>query len=79
MSRLLFSTLKGNGYYIPHANSQGLNLKIGNQKSFKHREKAEMTSARYATAWLDHGFNPTNADYEYAIMVEKPLYYLQVM
>lgn len=41
--------------------------------------KAKVTSARYATAWLDHGVNPTGADYEYTIMVEKPLLNLEVI
>ena len=30
------------------------------------------TTARYATAWLDHGVDPTDRDYEFAIVVNRP-------
>ena len=66
---LLFVTfVSGNGYYIPNANEQGLNVKISLQTSRDNRGRKD-TSARYATAWLDHGVNPTNKGYEYAIIV----------
>ena len=60
--------VSGNGYYIPKANEQGLNVKISLQTSRDNRGRKD-TSARYATAWLDHGVNPTNKGYEYAIIV----------
>ncbi|KAL9951814.1 hypothetical protein ACROYT_G044546 [Oculina patagonica] len=69
--------VNGNGYYIPRANSQGLNTKISLQTSRDQRERSKKTSARYATAWLNHGDNPTDKGYEYAIMVDKPLNYIQ--
>ncbi|XP_078352647.1 chondroitin sulfate ABC exolyase-like [Oculina patagonica] len=63
--------VNGNSYYIPQANSQGLNTKISLQKSRDQRGRARETSARYATAWLDHGVNPTDGEYEYAIVVNQ--------
>lgn len=77
-SRLLFPALKGNSYYIPHANSQGLNTMISLQTSRDQKGGTKETSARYATAWLNHGVNPTDQGYEYTIMVDKPLNYIQV-
>ena len=37
------------------------------------------TSARYATAWLDHGVDPKDKDYEYAIIVGKPSNFVRVI
>lgn len=38
------------------------------------RDQSNMfdTTARYATAWLDHGVDPTDRDYEFAIVVNRP-------
>ena len=74
--RVTFVT--GNGYYIPKATEQGLNVKVSLQTSRNHRGKKD-TSARYATAWLDHGANPTAKGYEYAILVGTQLSKLQVL
>ena len=68
----------GNGYYIPKAGDQGLNVAIGLQTSKNQRGGARETSARYATAWLDHGVNQANMNYEYTIFVNKPLSTIQV-
>ena len=70
--------LKGNSYYIPEANSQGLNTMISLQTSWDHRGTTK-TSARYATAWLDHGVNPTDKSYEYTILVNQAPDVVQVM
>ncbi|CAH3025870.1 unnamed protein product [Porites evermanni] len=67
---------KRNGYYIPKATEQGLNVKVSLQTSRNHRGKKD-TSARYATTWLDHGANPTAKGYEYAILVDTQLSELQ--
>ena len=69
--------ITGNGYYIPKATEQGLNVKVSLQTSRNHRGKKD-TSARYATAWLDHGANATAKGYEYAILVGTQLSELQV-
>lgn len=42
-------------------------MKISLQNSKDQRGKK--SSARYATAWLDHGVNPLNKDYHYTIAV----------
>ena len=74
--RVTFIT--GNGYYIPKATEQGLNVKVSLQTSRNHRGKKD-TSARYATAWLDHGANATAKGYEYAILVGTQMSELQVL
>ena len=56
----------GNGYYVPK--DSPLNIQISRQLSRKSSGE-EVSSARYATAWLDHGVNPLSAHYEYAILV----------
>lgn len=75
----MFSTLKGNSYYIPKAHSQKLHVSISEQTSRDQRGKPKSTSARYATAWLDHGVDPTDKDYEYTIIVNKPSNFVRVM
>ncbi|XP_027049719.1 uncharacterized protein LOC113677156 [Pocillopora damicornis] len=63
--------VNGNTYYIPNAYNQRLNVKIGLQHS-RTQDDLTATSARYATAWLDHGVDPTDKGYEYTILVEGP-------
>ncbi|XP_066015773.1 chondroitin sulfate ABC exolyase-like isoform X2 [Pocillopora verrucosa] len=63
--------VNGNTYYIPDAHNQGLNVKIGLQNS-RNQRGSKATSARYATAWLNHGVNPTDKGYEYTILVNRP-------
>ena len=46
-------------------------MKIGLQHS-RTQDDLTATSARYATAWLDHGVDPTDKGYEYTILVEGP-------
>ena len=46
-------------------------MKIGLQHS-RTQDDLNATSARYATAWLDHGVDPTDKDYEYTILVKGP-------
>lgn len=59
--------VNGNGYYIPYPASQGLNVQISPQTS--KDSSGKKTSARYATAWLDHGVDPNGEGYEYTIAV----------
>ncbi|XP_022793263.1 uncharacterized protein LOC111332229 [Stylophora pistillata] len=59
--------VNGNGYYIPYPASQGLNVQISPQTS--KDSSGKKTSARYATAWLDHGVDPNGKGYEYTIAV----------
>lgn len=61
--------VNGNGYYIPNAPSQGLNVQISPQTS--KDSSGKKTSARYATAWLDHGIDPIEKEYEYTIAVAR--------
>ena len=51
---------------------------ISLQSSMDSRGR-KATSARYATAWLDHGVNPTNQEYEYAILVNQAPNAVRVM
>ncbi len=53
-------------------------MKISLQTSRDEGDKEKETSARYATAWLNHGINPSDANYEYAIVVNKPANFVQV-
>lgn len=53
-------------------------MKISLQTSRDQRGRARETSARYATAWLNHGVNPSDAKYEYTIVVNKPANVVQV-
>ena len=73
-----YNYFTGNGYYIPNAPEQGINVAISRQKSRDQRGRKRKTSARFATAWLDHGVNPTDKGYEYTIHVNKPLSTVQV-
>ena len=53
-----------NGYYIPNAGKQNLNVWLLNQTSPDTKAKAY-----YATAVIRHGTNPKGVNYEYAILV----------
>jgi len=53
-------------------------MKISLQTSRDQRGRTRETSARYATAWLNHGTNPSDANYEYTIVVNKPANVVQV-
>ena len=53
-------------------------MKISLQKSKDEEDKTKETSARYATAWLDHGADPTDKTYEYVIAVNKDEAFVQV-
>jgi len=53
-------------------------MKISLQTSRDQRGRTRETSARYATAWLNHGTNPSDANYEYTIVVNKPANFVQV-
>ncbi|MGN0518865.1 MAG: chondroitinase family polysaccharide lyase [Acutalibacteraceae bacterium] len=57
----------GNGYYIPNANNVKVvrNTQVSMDQSSKNQ-----TSGEYATAWINHGTAPEDAEYEYAIKVQ---------
>jgi chondroitin-sulfate-ABC endolyase/exolyase len=57
----------GNGYYIPDVSC--LRVFVGEQSSFRHDGK-NPTRGKYAVAWLDHGVEPRDASYHYAIVVQ---------
>ncbi len=76
----------GNGYYLP--DTSRLRVFEGEQKSYRHDGKTP-TQGQYAVAWLDHGIEPRDATYHYAIVVrgadsvkrlaEKPEEYYRVV
>ena len=55
-----------NGYYIPRAGKQYLNVWLRNQTSVN---SWRTVSRYYATAVLRHGSNPEGINYEYAVLV----------
>ncbi|MBR8538137.1 T9SS type A sorting domain-containing protein [Carboxylicivirga sediminis] len=57
---------KDNGYFIPEGT---IHVMKSNQESRDNKSKA-VNYGDYATAWLDHGAAPSNASYEYAILVQ---------
>ncbi len=57
---------KGNGYFLPQGN---IHVMKSNQESRDNKTKA-VNYGDYATAWLDHGAAPSDASYEYAILVQ---------
>ncbi len=56
-----------NGYYIPHAGKQNLNVLLANQTTARNTRK--IAGGYYATAVLRHGGNPKGMNYEYAVLV----------
>lgn len=59
----------GNRYFVPQM--QGNTIKYLFQKqSSNHEKNGSVTSGTFATAYIDHGFSPTNKGYEYAIKIE---------
>jgi len=56
-----------NGYYIP--DEADLNIKKQAQNSVEG-DGLTASSGNYAVAWFDHGASPSNADYEYAVVVD---------
>ena len=61
----------GNSYYLKSSSS--LHIKQGLQKSRVPRFKNPITEGYVSTAWLNHGVNPSNAEYEYAITPQQDL------
>ncbi|MBI9062427.1 MAG: T9SS type A sorting domain-containing protein [Marinilabiliaceae bacterium] len=57
---------KGNGYYIPAGR---VKISKSNQES-RHNQDRKVNYGNFATAWIDHGTSPTNAGYEYALLVQ---------
>ena len=74
----MFAIITGNSYYIPEAYNQGLNVNISLQNSMDDKDRTKETSARYATAWLDHGSDATDKTYEYVIAVNKDEAFVRV-
>ncbi|TAJ12791.1 T9SS C-terminal target domain-containing protein [Marinilabiliaceae bacterium JC017] len=57
---------KGNGYYIP---SGTINIQKDNQES-RHNKNKSVNNGDFASAWLYHGKAPSDAGYEYAMLVQ---------
>ena len=57
----------GNGYCLP--NSRGLHVTRSRQQSRSEDGRRE-TAGDYAAAWLSHGTAPTDAAYEYVLLVD---------
>ena len=57
---------KGNFYYIPEPSKSILKVHVKDQPS-KTDDGHKDTSARYATAWIEHGKFPSS--YEYAVLI----------
>lgn len=57
---------KGNGYYIPAGR---VAVSKSNQES-RNNENRSINYGDYATAWINHGTSPSNAGYEYALLVQ---------
>ncbi|RCW37595.1 chondroitinase family polysaccharide lyase [Marinilabilia salmonicolor] len=57
---------KGNGYYIPQGK---LRILKQNQESRDNKTKA-VNYGNFASAFIDHGAAPSDAGYEYAILVQ---------
>ncbi|GAA4307776.1 chondroitinase family polysaccharide lyase [Actinomadura luteofluorescens] len=56
----------GNGYYLAAGQTVGLSRSA---QTSRDQSGARLTSADFATAWLQHGRAPRRAGYEYAIVV----------
>ncbi len=57
---------KGIGYYLPMGT---VNISKANQESRNNKNKA-VNNGDFASAWIDHGKAPTNAEYEYAMLIQ---------
>ncbi len=57
----------GNGFYLP--NRTGVNIIRSSQSSIDN-SGATNTQGDFATAWIDHGKNPNNEDYEYVMLIK---------
>lgn len=64
---ILLMDNKSNGYYISAGSHVGIFR--GRQHS-KHQKNDSDTWGHFATAWIDHGAAPKDAEYEYAIIVQ---------
>lgn len=64
----------GNGYIFPKG--QEIEIRRQSQTSRDHQDTKD-TFGDYAVAWLDHGNNTKNGQYEYAILVQKSAEELQ--
>lgn len=57
---------KGNGYYLP---SGTLHISKDTQESRDNKSKS-VNYGDFATAWIDHGKAPVDANYEYAMLIQ---------
>ena len=57
----------GNAYFTPA--DTPLHLRISEQHSRDSNDRKD-TTGNYATAWIEHGKNPADASYEYAVLVQ---------
>ena len=63
----LFSDLIGN-YYRVEAGQQVVMLK--QDQTSKHSETKANTNGKFATLYISHGYNPTDASYEYMMAIQ---------
>ena len=61
---------KNNGYYIPAGQKIELRRQVQNSKS---QDLGMDTEGNFATAWIDHGYEPKNQSYEYLIVLQPAL------
>jgi chondroitin-sulfate-ABC endolyase/exolyase len=61
----------GNSFYLEPGNN--VLIKRGLQKSRVPRAKNIVSEGYVSTAWIDHGINPLDAGYEYAILPQEKL------
>ncbi|WP_435892586.1 polysaccharide lyase family 8 super-sandwich domain-containing protein [Oceaniferula spumae] len=57
----------GNAYITPAETP--VHLRISEQKSRNNNDTKD-TTGKYSTAWIEHGKNPKDAAYEYAVLVQ---------
>ena len=57
----------GNAYFTTEGTP--VHLRISEQKSRDSQDRRD-TTGNYATAWIEHGKNPQDAGYEYAVLVQ---------
>ncbi len=61
------------GYYFPETTDLKAvrNTREGNWKKINGAGTTTVHARHYLTMWMDHGTNPTNADYQYALLPNK--------
>ena len=67
---IMFVDANNNGYFIPARKENIINLKIGkNSEAKKPNGLKVMKRKTYASVVIEHGYSPSNENYEYAVLV----------